>query len=168
MANLSPNGPRFISCFLLLYVINRTFDQFDKQPSNNQYSNLTPTASNLKSPSLYILFCDKNIKSRSRTKGALYPHPIMAAADTPNLKFFKITFPAEYVAHVEINRPEKLNAFFDPMWHELKVAFDSFTHRADVRAIILSGAGDRAFTAGTYHIHRSMYLSVSNKSQVWT
>jgi delta(3,5)-delta(2,4)-dienoyl-CoA isomerase len=25
--------------------------------------------------------------------------------------FFNVTFPAEYVAHVEINRPEKMNAF---------------------------------------------------------
>jgi Delta3,5-Delta2,4-dienoyl-CoA isomerase len=26
-------------------------------------------------------------------------------------KFFNVAFPQEYVAHVEINRPEKLNAF---------------------------------------------------------
>jgi hypothetical protein len=26
-------------------------------------------------------------------------------------EFFNVTFPAEYVAHVEINRPEKMNAF---------------------------------------------------------
>ena len=25
-------------------------------------------------------------------------------------KHFKVTFPAEYVAHVEFNRPEKMNA----------------------------------------------------------
>jgi len=28
-----------------------------------------------------------------------------------NYEFFNITFPAEYVARVEINRPEKLNAW---------------------------------------------------------
>jgi hypothetical protein len=32
-------------------------------------------------------------------------------ADAYNLEFFNVTFPAEYVAHVEINRPEKMNAF---------------------------------------------------------
>jgi len=26
--------------------------------------------------------------------------------------YFNVTFPAPYVAHVEINRPEKLNAFY--------------------------------------------------------
>lgn len=36
-------------------------------------------------------------------------------ANTNDYKFdhFNVTFPAEYVAHVEINRPDKLNAFFE-------------------------------------------------------
>lgn len=29
-------------------------------------------------------------------------------------EYFKVSFPSEYVAHVEINRPEKLNAFHEP------------------------------------------------------
>lgn len=28
-------------------------------------------------------------------------------------KHFKVTFPREYVAHIEINRPNQLNAFFE-------------------------------------------------------
>jgi 1,4-dihydroxy-2-naphthoyl-CoA synthase len=32
-------------------------------------------------------------------------------AEAYQKEFFNVTFPAEYVAHVEINRPEKLNAF---------------------------------------------------------
>lgn len=28
-------------------------------------------------------------------------------------KHFNVTFPQEYVAHVEINRPNQLNAFFE-------------------------------------------------------
>lgn len=36
-------------------------------------------------------------------------------SDTPalNLQYFKVTYPAEYVALVEINRPEKLNSIND-------------------------------------------------------
>lgn len=34
------------------------------------------------------------------------------------------------------------------MWVELKTVFDTLSHSPDVRAIVLSGAGDRAFTAG--------------------
>ena len=30
-----------------------------------------------------------------------------------NYEYFKVTFPAEWVAQVEINRPEKLNAFIE-------------------------------------------------------
>jgi delta(3,5)-delta(2,4)-dienoyl-CoA isomerase len=32
-------------------------------------------------------------------------------ANSYDYEFFTVSFPAEYVAHVEINRPEKLNAF---------------------------------------------------------
>jgi Delta3,5-Delta2,4-dienoyl-CoA isomerase len=35
----------------------------------------------------------------------------MAAYDS--IKYYKVSFPIEYVAHVEINRPEKLNAFIE-------------------------------------------------------
>ncbi|KIW69528.1 hypothetical protein PV04_05401 [Phialophora macrospora] len=72
----------------------------------------------------------------------------MALRSLPTLKFFSVTIPTQYVVHVEINRPQKLNAFFGPMWFELKAIFEHLTHDPDVRVILLSGAGDRAFTAG--------------------
>lgn len=56
--------------------------------------------------------------------------------------------PAPFVAHVEINRPAKLNAFHEAMWHELRAVFGKLSTDPDVRAVVLSGAGDRAFTAG--------------------
>lgn len=34
-------------------------------------------------------------------------------ASTYNYEYFNVTFPGEYVAQVEINRPEKMNAFND-------------------------------------------------------
>lgn len=34
------------------------------------------------------------------------------------------------------------------MWLEFKTVFDTLSHDSEVRAIILSGAGDRAFTTG--------------------
>lgn len=63
-------------------------------------------------------------------------------------KHFLLDKPLPYVAHVQINRPAKLNAFFEEMWLELKVVFDTLSLDSDVRAIVLSGVGDRAFTAG--------------------
>lgn len=61
---------------------------------------------------------------------------------------FLITTPGPFVAHVEINRPEKLNAFKRAMWLELRDIFARLSVDRDVRAVVLSGAGDRAFTAG--------------------
>ncbi|PYI18968.1 enoyl-CoA hydratase/isomerase family protein [Aspergillus violaceofuscus CBS 115571] len=63
---------------------------------------------------------------------------------------FNITFPPdhEYVAHVEINRPSKLNAFIEAMWLELSQIFTRLSTDPTVRAIVLSGAGPKAFTAG--------------------
>nr|POF01234.1 delta(3,5)-delta(2,4)-dienoyl-coa isomerase, mitochondrial [Quercus suber] len=61
---------------------------------------------------------------------------------------FKITFPFPFVAHVEIHRPEKLNAFSPPMWDEIGRIFSLLSVDPDVRAVVLTGAGERAFTAG--------------------
>jgi len=72
----------------------------------------------------------------------------MSVFNLPQPKWFNITNPAEYVAHVEINRPQKLNAFFNPMWYELRGIFKHLSTHPDVRCIVISGAGDRAFTAG--------------------
>ncbi len=61
---------------------------------------------------------------------------------------FLVTSPHPYVAHVEINRPRKLNAFARPQWLEFGAVFRQLSEDAGVRAVVLSGAGDRAFTAG--------------------
>lgn len=61
---------------------------------------------------------------------------------------FLISQAAPFVVHVEINRPRKLNAFHEPMWLELGRIFSRLSHDPNVRAIVLSGAGDRAFCAG--------------------
>ncbi|KAI4125570.1 MAG: hypothetical protein LQ338_004174 [Usnochroma carphineum] len=66
----------------------------------------------------------------------------------PTSQYFNLTFPLPYVAHVEINRPEKLNAFIEPMWLALPPIFSYLSSSPSVRAIILSGAGAKAFTAG--------------------
>src|SRR5437016_3754879 len=74
----------------------------------------------------------------------------MSPANAPRPQFFNITFPAEYVAHVEINRPQKLNALVDPMWPEMKTVFEWLSSNPDVRCVLFSGAGDRAFTTGEF------------------
>jgi delta(3,5)-delta(2,4)-dienoyl-CoA isomerase len=63
-------------------------------------------------------------------------------------KYFIVDTPLPFVAHIQINRPSKLNAFFEPMWLEFKIVMDTLSMSPDIRAIVLSGAGDKAFTAG--------------------
>lgn len=71
-----------------------------------------------------------------------------ALAGYTEYRHFVVTSPAPFVAHVEINRPAKLNAFFEAMWLELRQVFRQLSSDPGVRAAVLSGAGDRAFTAG--------------------
>ncbi|KAI9738168.1 MAG: hypothetical protein M1834_008666 [Cirrosporium novae-zelandiae] len=66
---------------------------------------------------------------------------------TPPAKYFLITHPVPYVAHIQINRPTKLNAFFEPMWHELSAHVNHYSRDSSTRCILISGAGP-AFTAG--------------------
>jgi delta(3,5)-delta(2,4)-dienoyl-CoA isomerase len=57
------------------------------------------------------------------------------------------TFPAPFVAHVEINRPKKYNAFSPDVFHSLAGLFDKLSVDEDVRCIVISGSGPH-FSAG--------------------
>src|SRR4249920_2536620 len=52
------------------------------------------------------------------------------------------------VAFVTVNRPDKLNALNDLTMEELDVAFISLAADPEVRGVILTGAGEKAFVAG--------------------
>ncbi len=54
----------------------------------------------------------------------------------------------EKVGWVTINRPDKLNALNSETIGELHKAFTSFKNDEEVNAVILTGAGDKAFVAG--------------------
>jgi enoyl-CoA hydratase len=55
---------------------------------------------------------------------------------------------AEKIAVVTVNRPEKLNALNLTVLKELNAAFDELEADPAVRAIVMTGAGARAFIAG--------------------
>ncbi|CAK7262945.1 hypothetical protein SEPCBS119000_000233 [Sporothrix epigloea] len=75
-------------------------------------------------------------------------------------KYILVTKPSDYVAHVELNRPNKLNAFIPQLWIELGQAFTQLSTDAEVRAIVLSGAGERAFTTGLDVVSAAEYSEV--------
>jgi enoyl-CoA hydratase len=53
------------------------------------------------------------------------------------------------IAYVRLNRPEKMNALTAAMLSELQSLFERIKAERKVRAVILTGEGERAFSAGT-------------------
>lgn len=53
-----------------------------------------------------------------------------------------------YLGSIIINRPKKLNALNKETIAELHMAFEAFDNDEDIRVIIITGAGERAFVAG--------------------
>jgi len=52
------------------------------------------------------------------------------------------------IAFVTVHRPEKLNALDATVFAELVSAFEGFRDRKEIGAVILTGAGEKAFIAG--------------------
>lgn len=52
------------------------------------------------------------------------------------------------IARVTVNRPERLNALNQRTMQELHAVFDQLAKNSGVRAVILTGAGSKAFVAG--------------------
>jgi enoyl-CoA hydratase len=55
----------------------------------------------------------------------------------------------ETVAIIRLNRPEKFNAISASMFDEVSALLDLLEQQQDLRVVILTGAGERAFSAGT-------------------
>ncbi len=53
-----------------------------------------------------------------------------------------------HVVTVVLNRPEQMNALNTAMGEDLLTCFEALHRDSDVRAVVLTGAGDRAFCAG--------------------
>ena len=53
-----------------------------------------------------------------------------------------------HILQVTLNRPEVYNAMHPPMHHELAQVWDAYSVVADLWVAVLTGAGDKAFTAG--------------------
>uniref|UniRef100_A0A8D9AJP0 Delta(3,5)-Delta(2,4)-dienoyl-CoA isomerase, mitochondrial n=1 Tax=Cacopsylla melanoneura TaxID=428564 RepID=A0A8D9AJP0_9HEMI len=72
----------------------------------------------------------------------------MASSFTPETyKTLLVKVPKPFVFHVELNRPDKLNAMNHTMWLEIRECFDSLAENDECRAVVLSAAG-KLFTAG--------------------
>jgi crotonobetainyl-CoA hydratase len=54
----------------------------------------------------------------------------------------------DYVARVTIDRPEVMNAINATAEAELEAVWSQLEHASNVRVVVLTGAGDRAFCVG--------------------
>src|SRR5438045_2480099 len=52
------------------------------------------------------------------------------------------------IAYVTLNRPKVLNALNQATWNDLRTAFEDARDDAEIRGVVLTGAGDKAFIAG--------------------
>ena len=65
------------------------------------------------------------------------------------MEYSQITYEVvDSVATITLSRPERMNAFTDVMMREVLDAFDRVDSDDDVRVVIVTGAGERAFCAG--------------------
>ncbi|HEV2099731.1 MAG TPA: enoyl-CoA hydratase/isomerase family protein [Stellaceae bacterium] len=61
---------------------------------------------------------------------------------------FILTESSDGVAVITLNRPEKLNALSFGLVRELDEALSEYEADDAIKAVILTGAGERAFSAG--------------------
>ena len=65
----------------------------------------------------------------------------------------------EHIATVTLNRPAQRNAISYPMWLELAEIYEELGQDSGVRVVVITGAGDEAFSAGAdikdFQEHRS-------------
>jgi enoyl-CoA hydratase/carnithine racemase len=52
------------------------------------------------------------------------------------------------IAYVTLNRPKVMNALTQETWRDLRVAFEAAREDEEVRGVVLTGSGDKAFIAG--------------------
>lgn len=78
------------------------------------------------------------------------------------------------IAVITINRPQSLNALNKPVFTELSAALDSLATDKEVRAIILTGSGEKAFVAGAdikefmdFDVAQAEALSRDNQNMIF-
>lgn len=64
------------------------------------------------------------------------------------LQNFKLEVKENGIAYFTHNRPDKMNAMNDRSWYEVQSFFEEIASEPSIKAVIVTGAGDKAFVAG--------------------
>ncbi|CAH0754380.1 unnamed protein product [Bemisia tabaci] len=70
-----------------------------------------------------------------------------SSKDNIQFETLSVSVPSEFVYHVQLNRPDKMNAINHTMWMDLKKCFSVLGEDENCRVVVLSGAG-KLFCAG--------------------
>jgi enoyl-CoA hydratase/3-hydroxyacyl-CoA dehydrogenase len=68
--------------------------------------------------------------------------------DEVDFEAIEIEYPGENVGEIVLDRPHQMNTVSPELIDEFDAALDVFEEDDDVRAVLITGAGDRAFCAG--------------------
>ncbi|WP_247000053.1 3-hydroxyacyl-CoA dehydrogenase/enoyl-CoA hydratase family protein [Halosolutus gelatinilyticus] len=87
------------------------------------------------------------LRERAEEIGSFYEPD---ADDEAGVEFdtIRVEYPGEMVGHVVIDRPHRMNTISDDLLEELSEAIDLLEDDDEVRAILLTGEGEKAFSAG--------------------
>ncbi|GAB3668681.1 3-hydroxyacyl-CoA dehydrogenase/enoyl-CoA hydratase family protein [Halopiger thermotolerans] len=80
-------------------------------------------------------------------EGGFYESDGTGGGET-DFETIRVEYPADYVGHIVIDRPHRMNTISNELLGELSAAIDQLSDDDEVRTILLTGEGDRAFSAG--------------------
>lgn len=63
-------------------------------------------------------------------------------------EMIRVEYPGEMVGHIILDRPHRMNTVNPELLDELETAIEAFETDDDVRAILITGEGEKAFSAG--------------------
>ncbi len=72
------------------------------------------------------------------------------------------------VVRLTLNRPDVMNSLNFPLLHALRDQIESFRFRADVRVVIITGSGEKAFCAGADLKERATLAPAKVKEYIFT
>lgn len=68
--------------------------------------------------------------------------------DAASYEMIRVEYPGEMVGHVVLDRPHRMNTVNPELLSELEQAIEAFEADDDVRAVLITGEGEKAFSAG--------------------
>jgi enoyl-CoA hydratase/3-hydroxyacyl-CoA dehydrogenase len=81
-------------------------------------------------------------------EGGFYDQDEGDAEGRPDFDTLEVSYPGEMVGQIELSRPQQMNSISLELIEELDAAIDLMDEDDDVRAVLLTGAGSKAFSAG--------------------